>query len=337
MLTNSQCDQINRIYDARRRNAMDLKEARTKELEEKLPAIDIINKRLIENSTKALTLSLLQGNDDALDNLKKSNDLLIRQKREMIVNAGYPANYLEDVYSCRECKDTGIIKDNDGVTITKCSCYNRTVIDNFYISETRRDLLYNKENFENFKPEYYSNVLMDEETEETHYELMKKSVSKALDFCDNFFTEYTNLLIRGNTGTGKTFLANSIARRLLDKNVSVLYLPAYTFFDITRKSCSQNEEENRAASEELEFIYTADCLVIDDLGTESITKFTNSQLFILLEKRHLNKKPTIITTNLSKTQISSMYSERVYSRLVANFLFLKMPGEDNRTKQALEV
>lgn len=335
MLTNSQFDEIKRIYDKRKRIAEDKKDERTKYVLEKIPAIEIINEQLISNSTKALTLSLLEGNSEALDNLKKNNDLLIRQKKEMMIAAGLPANYLEDVYQCPECKDTGIIKDRDGITITRCRCYAKTVIDTFYISEQRKELLANQENFDNFVPDYYSTTEIDEETGDTHYNLMMKSVTKALDFCDNFNISYSNLLIRGNTGTGKTFLSNCIARKLLDKNVSVLYMPAYTFFDITRKSCSSNEEENRAASDELDFIYTSECLVIDDLGTESITKFTNSQLFILLEKRHMNKKPTIITTNLSKMQIASMYSERVYSRLIANFEFLKMPGSDNRTRNAI--
>lgn len=335
MITNTQYDEIKRIYDRRRRIAEDKKEERMKYVSEKIPAIDDINEQLRSNSTKALTLSLMEGNNDALDNLKKSNNILIRQKQEMMRAAGLPADFLENVYSCPECKDTGIIKDEDGFTITRCRCYAKTVIDTFYISEQRKDLLANRENFDNFHPEYYSADEIDEETGDTHYNLMMKSVTKALDFCDSFNITYTNLLIRGNTGTGKTFLANCIARKLLDKNVSVLYMPAYSFFDISRKSCSANEEENRAATDELDFIRSAECLVIDDLGTESITKFTNSQLFILLEERHLNKKPTIITTNLSKAQISSMYSERVYSRLIANFNFLKMPGHDNRTRNVI--
>lgn len=335
MLTNSQCDQIKRIYDERLRRAMDLKEERATEIAESIPEIAEINREIIGNSTRALTLSLLNSDNDALDNLKATNNKLIERKRNLLVTHGYPSDYLEDIYECPECQDTGMIKDQDGFALVRCSCYSKTVIDTFYITDTRRELLENHEKFDKFIPDYYSKDKIDEELGKTHYDIMQESVTIALDFCDGFLYNYTNLLIHGNTGTGKTFLANAIASRLLDKNISVLYLPAYTFFDITRKSCSSDEEENRSAREELEFIYTADCLVIDDLGTESITKFTNSQLFILLEKRHLNKKPTIITTNLSKAKISHEYSERVYSRLVANFQFLKMPGDDNRTKQRL--
>ena len=74
MITNTQYDEIKRIYDRRRRIAEDKKEERMKYVSEKIPAIDDINEQLRSNSTKALTLSLMEGNNDALDNLKKSNE-----------------------------------------------------------------------------------------------------------------------------------------------------------------------------------------------------------------------------------------------------------------------
>ncbi len=332
MISNSQLDEISRIYESRRILAEEKKTARTEEVVKAIPAIKEINDTLIENSFKALRMSFIDGNDSALDNLRSSNRVLIKTKQSLLAGAGYPVDYLDDVYLCPECRDTGFIKDRDGVIISRCRCYTKTVIERFYMTKERKELL-NRENFHTFNTDLYDTCSIDEESGISDYDTMTDSVNRALDFVDEFKNSYSNLLISGKTGTGKTFLANCIAKKLIDMGVSVLYLPANDFFEYCKKSQFSQGEESKNAGDELNFITNAECLVIDDLGSEMSNSFTNNQLFVLLEKRDLKKLHTVITTNLNRPQIQKRYSDRIYSRLFAGYSYLRMPGSDNRLKQ----
>ena len=61
---------------------------------------------------------------------------------------------------------------------------------------------------------------------------MKNILNTARDFVKNFDTQSDNLLLYGNTGVGKTFLANCIAKELLDQSHTVVYLTSLKLFDI---------------------------------------------------------------------------------------------------------
>ena len=90
--------------------------------------------------------------------------------------------------------------------------------------------------------------------------------------------------------------------------------------------------ENSGAYEQMQ---TCDLLVIDDLGTEMVTTFTKSALYNLINTRLLNKKPTIINTNLSMKEIEEIYSPRITSRLVGNYNANKFVGFDIRQQKIL--
>src|SRR5699024_4141728 len=98
---------------------------------------------------------------------------------------------------------------------------------------------------------------------------------------------------------------------------------------------------NREFGQRTEDIHTGsllescDLLIIDDLGTELTNSFTVSQLFICLNDRIIQKKSTIISTNLSLNEIKSIYSERTFSRISSNFRLLKLVGDDIRIKKKL--
>lgn len=324
MLTDSQYNVIARIFDNRRSNALHLKDSRTMEIYDKVPKVREIDEQLRTGSIKAGILAL-RGDSSELDILRARNDELIARKKQLITENGFPENYLEDVYCCPVCKDTG--KTEAG----RCSCYNKTVINEFFLTDDRRRLL-EKEQFKTLDSSLYSNEKVDKASGRTEFEIAQDSIIRALNFAENFGKEFSNLLITGAAGTGKTFLANCIAKKLIDNNVSVLYLSAIDFFDLCKKSRMAGQDELKDAEHELNFVINAECLIIDDLGTENVSASTASQLFNCIEKRFLGKRPTVITTNLTKEDISSRYSDRIRSRLLANYDYLKMPGDDNRLK-----
>ena len=323
MLTNSQYNEIERIYDARRKASRDLKDFRNREIREKFPLVAEIDEKIVEESVKAGRMAI-SGDLSALKELERNNGELIDRKREFLAENGYPADYLDDVYECPKCKDTGKI---DG---KPCECFYRTVIDRFFLSDERKELL-KKESFQTFDVSLYSKEFDDNNPDsKSDYEIMSDSVNAALDFVEEFGEDYRNLLITGESGRGKTFLANCIAGALLEKNIGVLYLPAYELFQIFSRAAFSRGEESKGSYEEKNLVYSAECLIIDDLGTELTNAFVTSELFACIEKRHLSGKPTVITTNLSPAVINSRYSERIASRLIGNYKFLKMPGRDNR-------
>jgi DNA replication protein DnaC len=159
-----------------------------------------------------------------------------------------------------------------------------------------------------------------------------------LDICHNFVDnfqnkerKYSNLLFFGKTGVGKTYLTHCIAKELIERTSSVIYLSAINFFDILSKSeFSKNDEASKNKSSQ---IYSCDLLIIDDLGTELSNSFTNSALFNTINDRILNYKSTIISTNLVFSELMERYSERLTSRLAKEYTFMKIYGEDLRHKR----
>lgn len=82
-------------------------------------------------------------------------------------------------------------------------------------------------------------------------------------------------------------------------------------------------------------IFDCDLLIIDDLGTEMTNTFVASQLFLCINERLMNKKSTIISTNLSLESLRDLYSERVFSRISSNFKMRKLIGKDIRLMKKL--
>ncbi len=71
-------------------------------------------------------------------------------------------------------------------------------------------------------------------------------------------------------------------------------------------------------------------MIIDDLGTEVTNSFVTSQLFSLLNERHLRQKATIISTNLNLEEMRDRYSDRIFSRITSNYSLCKLTGPDIR-------
>ena len=140
------------------------------------------------------------------------------------------------------------------------------------------------------------------------------------------------MLIYGNTGTGKTFLSNCIAKELLDLEYSVIYFTTFELFELFEKTTfSKNTESKEDASQ----LFDCDLLIIDDLGTELTNSFTTTRLFTCLNERLLRKKSTMISTNLNLPQLADLYSERIFSRITSYYTILKMFGPDIRIEKKL--
>lgn len=323
-LNNTQYNSIIRTYEKKQLHTRDVLDKRHQEVYEALPEYKQILSSISELSVKKAR-KLLEGEDTALAELKKEISLLSKKAREVLVAGGFPADYLEPVYECADCKDTGYIGNE------KCHCFQKAIIDLLYTQSNLQDRL-QKENFDTFSFAHYSANYSDPKTGISSLESIQKAHSAAKDFVSTFGKEFRNLFLYGDTGVGKTFLSNCIAKELIDKSYSVIYLSTFELFDILAKSKFEKDE---SAEEMNHHIFDCDLLIIDDLGTELVNAFTVSQLFLCLNERILRRKSTIISTNLSMTDLRDIYSERIFSRVTSNYTMLRLIGDDIRIKKKL--
>jgi len=323
-LNNSQYDTIIRTYEHKQLHNHNELNKRYTNAYEKLPALKEIH-QTISTLSVGQARKLLEGDDNALTQLKVQIKELSDKAKALLVSGGFPEDYLEPHYECVDCKDTGYIGNQ------KCHCFKRAVIDLLYTQSNLKHIL-QKENFNTFSLDYYSNNHVDPKTGVSSLANIKKAYTVAKDFVAGFGTEFRNLFLYGDTGVGKTFLSNCIAKELIDKSYSVIYLSSFELFDTLAKG---KFEKDDSANQMNEHIFDCDLLIIDDLGTELANSFTVSQLFLCLNERLMRRKSTIISTNLSLESLVDIYSERTFSRITSNYTMLKLTGDDIRIKKKL--
>ena len=323
-ISNTQYNTIIRKFEQKQIQNRDIMDKRRKTVYNLIPEMENLH-----NSISQLGVSqarkLLSGDENALTELKAELKRLIDRKSALLISAGFAPDYLEPVYECPDCKDTGYIGNE------KCHCFQKAVIDLLYTQSNLKNIVA-KENFDTFSFAYYSDNYIDPVTGRSSLETMKSAHTIAREFVDTFRDEFRNLFLYGDTGIGKTFLSNCIAKELIDKSFSVIYLTSYELFDTLAKSKFEKDDTADALASH---IFDCDLLIIDDLGTELANSFTVSQLFLCLNERLLRRKSTIISTNLSLESVVDIYSERTFSRITSNYTMLKLTGDDIRIKKKL--
>lgn len=314
-LSNLQYDRIIHDYEERQTKNRHLLEERTAYVYQQIDGY-----RELCESIAGISVSqgkkLLEGDENALSDLKNTLEKLSARKKDLLTSAGLPEDYLQPIYDCPDCKDTGYQNGQ------KCHCFKQAVIDLLYEQSGIRDML-EQENFSTLSYEYYQGEDL---------ALFQKNVKICKNFIKSFSTDYHNLFFYGTVGTGKSFLSGCVARELIEAGYSVIYFSAAGLFETLSRNMYdyKNKEEFHNLHEDL---HSCDLLIIDDLGTEFMNNVTASLFFSLLNERHLNKKATIISTNLFLEDIQNRYSERIFSRIMSNYTICKFTGSDIRHKR----
>jgi DNA replication protein DnaC len=135
----------------------------------------------------------------------------------------------------------------------------------------------------------------------------------------NLSKKYNNfqsgLVLFGITGCGKTHTAVAILRELVMRdsiedacfvNISKLLLEIRQSF---------NSDDGKSEKDIVDYYSQIPFLILDDLGAEKTSEFAITTLYVIIDTRDSYLLPTIITTNLSLSQIEKKIGSRIASRL----------------------
>ena len=264
MPNNAVYKQIALEMNAERNAATRLLNERKADVYVVVPRIKEIDCELSQIGINIVKKMLSGGKQGEIGVYQKKSGALNAEREKLLKKQGFPVNYTDEIYKCAVCKDTGFDEDRN-----KCACVSRRIIEKLYDMSTVGKVL-KRENFDTFQMKYYSEEIDPNEGLSPRAN-MKYVLGESRDFVKNFGDNFNNMLLYGETGLGKTFLCNCIAKELLNAGFSVLYATAPQLFKkIENERFGKNNDENEL-DPYIEFIYSADLLIIDDLGAEFIT------------------------------------------------------------------
>ena len=283
--------------------------------------------REVERAQRGVMASVLaaafdRGTDPlaAVEEAKQQSRALEQQAQALLLEAGLPADYLDETPSCPQCGDSGY------VGAQMCGCL-RELCRQEQLAELSALFPTGQECFERFDLRLYPDRY-DPTFRASPRKLMQSNFEACKAYADGFSREAGNLLLSGAPGLGKTFLSACIARRVADAGFSVEYVSAVRLF-------ADYEAVRFGGGEaDLKKYAVCDLLILDDLGTELTTQLVVSTLYTLINTRLLERRPTIVNTNLRPDEIGTRYGPQLGSRLAGLFQTLPFAGNDIRLLQA---
>ena len=266
----------------------------------------------LANLGAQLMVSAMKGNLEEINLAKEQSEALSNEKKMLLDSAGIkPFAPL-----CPICEDSGMVSGKI------CNCV-KFIAKELCLNELKEKSPVEQSSFEQFDLSYYP---------DDSREKMKKLFDFSFDYANNFNYDSTNVLFMGKCGLGKTHLSLAIAKKVLDKGFGVIYGSAQDLFaDAEKEHFSYS-----AQSEKRDSLLNCDLLIIDDLGTEFTTSFTQSLFYNIVNTRILNRKPTLINTNLSFEELDSRYTSRITSRFLGEYTIKLFVGNDIRQIKAMQ-
>ena len=301
------------LSEYRRASARRLEE-RIQQTLKQLPLLEELDEKITAAGIELTRITLKpETSAESIKALENQLSSLEKQKRETLVSAGYPEDYLTNASMCGLCHDTGFVNG------AMCVCMKK-LLSEYELSGKIKTV-----SFDDFRLDVYSEEIIPK------YNVSPRNQMKnVLDYCrkytETFSVNSDNILMYGGAGLGKTFICNCMAKELSDRGFNVILSSAYNIFELV----SKNKFNYKADfSTDISRFYDCDLLIMDDLGTEFATEYTISALFDIINQRLTVGKPTVINANLSLQDMSNRYSDRIVSRLLT-FRHLLFLGNDIR-------
>jgi len=316
-------------FEADRQERRDRFEQRRATIFDREPRLKAVDARLRSTASRIISSALRYGTDPttAVEALREENLALQQEKRLLIDQLGLPEDALEETPACPLCGDTGY--RNGSVCLCLRAYYGRE-----QQRELSRMLDLGSQSFDTFLTEKYSEDRMPGKNKTIRQHMEEKVLDTCKEFAWNFGKTPGNLLLFGAPGLGKTHLSAAIAREVSGKGYSVVYDTAVHVFE--RFEIRKFSREESEVDADVNRILSCDLLILDDLGTEMTTAFVQSALYTIINTRLIEKKSTIISTNLMPSELSQRYSPQIASRIEGEYERLAFVGEDLRRKKREE-
>ena len=287
------------------------------------PRLREIDGQLRSTMTRIITSALRHGTDprSAVAVLRDENLSLQEEKRTLLRQMGLPEDALDETPVCRLCGDTGY-RENGEV----CRCLRA-----YYTREQQRELSrmldLGSQSFDTFDLDWYDGQRAPGQRKSAREHMEERVYNSCAEYAHHFGRRPENLLLFGAPGLGKTHLSAAIAREVSEKGFSVVYDTAGHIFEQFENQKFAREE---GASSDVERVLHCDLLILDDLGSEMTTAFVQSALYQIVNTRLLEKRSTIINTNLSPEKLAQRYTPQIASRIEGEYELLPFVGEDIR-------
>ena len=314
-------EKAQRIIDDRRERSEKNAEARARLFDTLEPEYAKLRQEMIGSVRDAIKSIEMDPEEAAVFLQKQKIRSLTAQQqiKALLQKHDLPEDYLEVKYTCPVCNDTGV----DGNHLCRCHI---EILKKLAYEEAGRQSPLKFCSFADFRLDYYSDRVNPE-----YGCSPRRRMEEILDLCQNyaatFDTASPSLLFFGETGLGKTHLSLSIAGEVINAGYSVIYNSAQNIFnELQKERFGKGEADGRFEPMVLE----CDLLVLDDLGAEFSTQFTNAALYNIVNTRINSSLPTIISTNLNIKEIEERYTRRVSSRLIGEYAAVNFIGEDVR-------
>lgn len=293
-------------------------EARRAQIYSAYPRLREIDQALRKSMAAAVATAFRQGDDvpQAMEAIKKENLALQREREWLLEAADLDEAALEPPPFCPHCGGSGYV----GAVMCEC-------LQELCRQEQKKELsslLSGKENFDGFRLDYYPTE-PDPSLGVSPRQLMERTFRRCKRYAREFRLGAPSLLFSGGPGLGKTFLSACIARAVADSGFSVVYDTAGQLFDDFEAVKFGGDQRDLTQK-----YLNCDLLIVDDLGTEMTTQFTQSVLYCVINDRLLQNRPMIVSTNLSDSALRQRYSPAIASRLLGAFEICLFLGQDIR-------
>ena len=301
-------NELRRYYSDLREKNQRLHEARAEECDRLSPRFSalqnergLVMRRFAEGKmTKQAALSRMAA--------------ITAERRNALIALGLPANYLDPIYTCPKCRDTGEV--GDGQT-QLCACALKKLQED----ERAGSRINDRETFAAFDETLYPSD--EQKRQGLNMRRFSERYVSALPY-----PEKPNLLILGQSGLGKSYFGNAIAYAALEKGVHTLKATAYQCIQSILDGIDRHGDG-------IEPYLTVPFLVLDDLGAEAmVPNVTVETFFRILNERGADRLPTVLISNLDRDGLYERYGERVASRMLDGALtaVVLLRGDNLRTR-----
>lgn len=158
----------------------------------------------------------------------------------------------------------------------------------------------------------------------------------AVKVCGEFAQSYgenkgEGLILTGPTGCGKTHLAAAVVREWAEQGYAAVFQSVPELLARLRATYDKSSEDAGEAAI-MDALADADLLVLDDVGAEKPSAWTEERLYLLIDRRYRDNKPTILTTNLDAAALEKALGSRAMDRLLETCRIVRIQATSYRRR-----